>query len=164
MSARTHTDRVYKALSAAFRRLVKDAGGLEAATTVTRADINRLSQYGNANKVMQAPIDVVADLQSDTDTQHVTRVLADLGGFILVKKPDARGDAQWSKELGKLAKEAGEAMTGLGEAVLNDGQVTADEIHDLDLRKQVRDVLEVAAHIDATLARIEATTDVQGGE
>jgi len=90
----------YMALKAAFRRLTKTVGGQESAASITRVDYQRIGRYGRAHEPMFAPIDVVADLESDAGCPMVTRAMADLQGYLLIPKPPTTGDAQWVEHLG----------------------------------------------------------------
>lgn len=144
----------YLRLKAAFRRLVKLAGGQESSASVTRVDFQRIGRYGRAHEMIFAPIDVVADLEADTARPEVTRILADMAGFVLIAKPPASGNAAWIAQLGALAKEAGEALARLGEAFGADGDISAEEILSMDLRREVREVIEAATAIDVALADV----------
>lgn len=83
----------YKALRSATRRLIDLAGGGSSAQYITRVQPGQLSEYGAANPnpnrpVQFIPIDVVLDLESDTDSPTVTREMARLQGYELVRMPD----------------------------------------------------------------------------
>ncbi len=145
----------YQALKAAFRRLTKAAGGQESAASVTRVDHQRIGRYGRAQEPMFAPVDVVADLEADVGEPHVTRMLADLQGCLLIPKPPLQGDPEWIAHLGALGKEAGEALSCLSEALESDGKITADEVRDMELRREVREAMEVLARVDQALAAVE---------
>lgn len=145
----------YMALKAAFRRLTKAVGGQESAATITRVDFQRIGRYGRAHEAMFAPVDVVADLEADAGEPMVTRALADLQGYLLVPKPPTQGDAEWVEHLGALAKEAGEAIAKLGQAFAHGGTITADEVRDMELRREVAEAMEVLARIDKALESVE---------
>ena len=145
----------YQALKAAFRRLTKTVGGQESAAGVTRVDYQRIGRYGRAHEAMFAPVDVVADLEADAGEPLVTRVMADLQGYLLVPKPPGTGDAQWVEYLGALAKESGEAMARLGEAFAQGGTITREEVRDMELRREVTEAMEVLARIDKALEAVE---------
>jgi len=113
-----------------------------------------LGRYGRASEGMFAPVDVVADLEQDAGEPIVTRYLADLQGYVLFAKPPAHGDAEWVAHLGALGKEAGEAMARLSEALASGGVVTAQEVRDLELRREIGDVIEVLARIDSALVSV----------
>jgi hypothetical protein len=153
---RPHGGAVYLRLKAAVRKLVKTAGGQESAATITRASHASLSRYGMPDDPNFMPIDIVADLEADVGAPEVTRMLADLAGYLLVAKPPvAGGDPAWVARLSALAKESGEAISAIGQA-LEDGAVTPEEIRDLSLRKELRDAMEALASIDHALVEIEA--------
>lgn len=148
---------VYLRLKAAARALVKKAGGQESAAMVTRASHQTLSRYGLPDDVTFMPVDVVADLEADVGNPIITRMLADLAGYLLIAKPPAvEADPEWIARLAALAKESGEAISRLAEALSVGGTITAEEIRDLELRRELREAAEVLAAIDLALVRIEA--------
>jgi len=148
--------RDYLTLKAAVRRLVRICGGPHAAAAITRSDTSRLSRFGAPSEAMQAPVDVIADLEAEAGAPLVTRALADLSGYLLVPVPAAAAGEIGPGELGALAKEAGEAISRLGEALAGDGRVSAAEIRRLNLRSEIRDALEILARIDESLKVKEA--------
>ena len=87
MLGRVFSESEYMALKAAFRRLTKAVGGQESAASVTRVDYQRIGRYARPTEPSFAPIDVVADLEADLGNPMITRVLADMQGYILIAKP-----------------------------------------------------------------------------
>jgi len=79
----------YSAIKAAFRRLVKSCGGLEAAATLTRVGKSQLHEYGSLqHEVSFPPADVIADLERDAGDAIVSALLADL----VEPRPHVPGD------------------------------------------------------------------------
>lgn len=152
-SARTHPAHVYRGLKAAVRRLVRDLGGQEAAASLTRVDHQRLGRYGRVQEAMQAPIDVIADLETEAGSPAVTRLLAAAQGYVLVPRPVTPPMPLDAVALGRMANAAGNVIGDIGVA-LADGTVTVDEVRDLDLRHDVRRAMEALAGIDAGLAAL----------
>jgi len=153
---RPHGRAVYLRLKAAARTLIKLAGGQESAASATRASHAMLSRYGHPDEAAFMPVDVLADLEADVGNPVVTRQLADLAGFLLVAKPPVgEADPAWIARLAALAKESGEAISKLGQALANGGTISADEIRDLRLRAEVREAMEALAAIDQALVSIE---------
>ena len=74
--------------------------------------------------------------------------MADLQGYLLISKPPTTGEAQWVEHLGSLAKEAGEAFA-------HGGTISAEEVHDLELRREVAEAMEALARIDKALEAVE---------
>lgn len=149
----------YMALKAAFRRLTKAVGGQESAASITRVDFQGIGRYGRAHEAMFVPVDVVADLEADAGDPLVTRAMADLQGHLLVPKPPAEGDPEWVEHLGALGKEAGEAIARLSEAFAHGGTITADEVREMELRREVAEAMEVLARIDKALEAVERGED-----
>lgn len=146
----------YLALKAACRALVRACGGPNAAAGITRSDAPRLSRYGAAEEAMHAPLDVIADLEAEAGTPEVTRVLAGFLGYVLVPKPkaDVRGGVSIG-DVGALAKEAGEAIAFLGQALGAPEALTAAKCRKMGLRREVREAMEVLARIDGALEALE---------
>lgn len=157
-SARTHPVHVYRGLKAAVRRLVRDLGGQEAAASLTRVDHQRLGRYGRVHEAMQAPIDVIADLETEAGCPAVTRLLAAAQGYLLVPRPGAAPVPLDAAALGRMANAAGDVIGDIGVA-LADGTVTVAEVHELALREDVRRAMEALAAIDAGLADLLAEAE-----
>lgn len=148
----------YWELKAATRQLIRKAGGLESAATVTRVRAHQtLARYASPNHAETAPIDVIADLEADTGDAGVTRTLARLAGLVVFALPDAGADAVWARGLGAAARETGEAIAAIGEAIAEGpgGTVTVEESHRLRLREQVAEAVAALASIQAALDRLE---------
>lgn len=75
---RSHTPESHAALKTAFRLLVRDVGGLEAAASLTRVRTSELARYYDPASASWPPADVVADLEAASPAPHVTAVLARL--------------------------------------------------------------------------------------
>lgn len=140
----------YLALKAALRRLVRSAGGQESASAVTRVDHQRLSKYGNASQPMQAPVDVIADLERDTGLPAVTQVLAQIAGYDLVPRAAGSGAAiHPTKMLADIGRESADSMRVLADAIA-DGVVTPREA--VDIR---RELLELSAAVSGVVAAMD---------
>ncbi|MBP2232503.1 hypothetical protein J2847_005832 [Azospirillum agricola] len=85
------TDPVLK-IKHAFRMLVKQAGGVEAAAAEVGISIASISNYTNPNKPDQVRVDVMHALERAIGDPVMLRVLADLHGFELTPKAPADGD------------------------------------------------------------------------
>ncbi len=145
----------YCGLKAAFRRLASQAGGQESLASITRVSQAQISLYGrppgSATTEAYAPVDVVADAEADTGEPLVTRALADLAGYILVKKPAASAKPVDFHDLAAFGKESGEALARLAQ-VLDDGQVSAQEAP--AAIAELRDVQRVVASIEQGLLMV----------
>lgn len=153
----------YTALKAAFRRLVRAAGGGRASAAVTVVDAARISLYGNPNTPDSARCDVIADLEGETGDPIVTRELARLSGYVLVPVPVVAGDPVWLQHMADNHQELGDVVQRITAALQGKtragvvGDITADEIHEMDLKKEAFELLETAA-------RLYAAVDQAGGE
>lgn len=152
MTGRQLPARDYLALKASFRDLVEAAGGGTRAAGHTRTNASLLSRYGAVQEEMQAPLDVVADLEAQVGDLIVTRALAALHGYVLVPDPALAATApDFGRHLGAVAREAGDVISGLGEA-LADGKVCGNEAQ--GLLGEVREAQAALAHLGQDLARV----------
>lgn len=134
MSARQLPASDYQKLKAASRALVATVGGAVAAAAVTRGDHQSVSRYGsahpdNADRFM--PIDVVADLESECEQPVLTRVLAEMSGFLLVPVPRAVGSGTaLGRVVAAALKETSQVFVRMADA-LGDGRLSADEAREI---------------------------------
>lgn len=157
-----HSPRVLS-LKVASRELVGAAGGGDGAGATCGTRQQRVSDCVNPNTDDFLRLDEVACLEAVTahaaGAPIVTRQLARLAGYTLVKNPDAspgRGDllrlvASQSKEGGAIAAGVCEALSDTSPG---GAQVTRAEAR--ALRGEVWRLIETAVAMDATLAAIEA--------
>lgn len=140
-------------LKAAFRQLLKRAGGQEAAELVTRGRHQTLNRYGNPKEEdCHAPIDVIADLEREIGEPVVTRHLAEMNGFMLVKKTVASTGVDLLAHVSALASETGEAVKAAVEAYA-DGSKSDEELE--NIVKQAGD-----AELAAASMRIAAQAEL----
>lgn len=131
-------------LKAAFRRLLKAAGGQEAAEMVTRGRHQTLNRYGNPKEEdCFAPIDVIADLEREIDEPVVTQHLAEMNGYMLVKKAAVAADANLLVHVSALAGESGQAVQATVEAL-------TDGLDEAELRRIIKEG-EEAVHAGTCL-------------
>lgn len=143
----------YKAVKAAFRLLVQEAGGPVAAAKITRVSDTMLSNYGNPNNEdCFAPIDVVADLEAEVGTPIVTCKLADLMGFDLVPRngPDKLEIEHIGRHLGDVSSAMTETIRSMADAMA-DGRLTAIEM---------RRMREAAAAAHTQLSELDRDLDL----
>ena len=134
MSARQLPASDYQKLKAASRALVATVGGAVAAAGVTRGDHQSVSRYGsahpdNADRFM--PIDVLADLESESEQPVLTRVLAEMSGYLLVPVPRAVGSGTaLGRVVAAALKETSQVFVRMADA-LGDGRLSADEAKEI---------------------------------
>ncbi len=128
---RKHSAATYNALKTAFKLLVQDLGGLEAAATVTRVQRSQLSDYSNINHAVPsfAPADIILDLETVAGTPHVTAALARSQGYELVPV-EAHTDHELSVLMAHLGRDVSGVFATASEA-LADSVITEAEAHDL---------------------------------
>lgn len=116
--SRPTTEQDRFSLKAAFRQLLKKAGGQEAAELVTRGRHQTLNRYGNPKEEdCHAPIDVIADLEREIGEPVVTKHLADMAGYLVIKKVEAAGGSDMLTHLVTVGRENGDVMTVLSDVV-----------------------------------------------
>lgn len=137
----------YRTLKAATRRLVEAAGGATAAAEITRGAHQHMSAYGSANPDQAErfmPIDVVADLESETEQPILTKALAKLSGFLLVPEPKVVGSGTaLGLVTAKALKETSEVFVALADAH-GDGRICA------------ADVAKIGREIDEAMVKLAA--------
>jgi len=146
-------------LKAAFRQLLKKAGGQEAAELVTRGRHQTLNRYGNPKEEdCHAPIDVIADLEREIGEPVVTKHLADMAGYLIVKKTAVSASACLVAHLSTLATESGQTIQAIAEGI-------ADQDWDEDelarIVREARELREAAAAAElAAQAKLDARKNV----
>ena len=144
-------------LKAAFRRLLKAAGGQEAAEMVTRGRHQTLNRYGNPSPDQadcHAPIDVIADLEREISAPIVTKHLAEMQGYMLVKKTAVAADANLLTHLSTLASESGQTIQAIAEGIA-DQDLTEAEL--TRIITEARELAQAAASAElAAKAKLDA--------
>lgn len=144
-------------LKAAFRVLLKMAGGQQSAELITRGKHQTLNRYGNVadeNVDCHAPIDVIADLERDVGEPVVTKHLAEMNGYMLVKKTAVAADANLVTHLSTLASESGQTIQAIAEGIA-DEDLTEAEL--LRIVKESRELAQAASAAElAAQAKLDA--------
>ena len=155
MSGRFHSAQTYLGLKAATRMLIREAGGLELAARVTRVERASLSRYENPSSEHFLPVDVALDLEAANGEPHVTRFLARAGGHVLIELPRLDGTGAWGRHLGDIAKECGEAIAVVGQALAEGGTITAEEVRELNITREIDEAVERLMALRAALDALE---------
>lgn len=150
----------YRHLKAATHALYAQFGGQDSASLFTRVSQQTLSRYscfGDDNAERFAPIDVVADIETELGNPIVTRALAGLSDHLLIKRPVAVSTkSDNARELGVVAKECGEVVSAFAESVADD-QITHEEAK--RVRKEAMETMAVMAalveHMDQIIQGVE---------
>ncbi|KZL02291.1 MULTISPECIES: hypothetical protein [unclassified Pseudovibrio] len=145
----------YVRLAAYAKELVKMTGGVDATSMVTRVSPSQLSRYGNPQNLEGMPIDVLADLEHEAGEPLLTRVLARMSGFALVKLPREASEPDWVGNMGQLSKEFADVVSRVGECLRDDGKVSASEVKNHNLRKEIAELISIAVKLDKTCEVIE---------
>ena len=142
----------YMALKAATRRLVKNAGGVENAASLTRVEKTVLGGYGNINTPHFMPIDVLADLSKDTGDVGVLHQLAMINAHVLVNVKG--GDSphhEFNVSLAALGKEISDVFS-TASTELSDGTLTHDEV--IALQCEVNEAMQALATLTHILEKM----------
>lgn len=117
-------------LKAAFRDLVKLAGGQERCALLLGISQARISEACSVNHLERSPrLDHVAMLEEDTDEPVVTKLLAQLAGCDLVAL-DRADPLDPHLHLARIIKETGDVTSAMSQA-LADGAISTDEARTL---------------------------------
>lgn len=149
-----------QALKRATSMLVRAAGGQEAAVGFTRLSRHQaLSDYGNPSADMAtrfAPIDVVADLEALThdtpDHPAVTRQLARLAGYDLVRLPEVRAGGDLSTQLFDVIRETSEVTLMVGQHLRDAEGVGFRGAAIGAVRREIADAVRALLELDALIA------------
>jgi hypothetical protein len=144
-----------KRLKTATQRLTDRVGGLAEADKNARPDFRRFSDYQSFTQPTAfIPADAIADLERAVDDPVVTRELADIAGFELVRRealgPHATLDPaaclrRLMAELGDVARAEDRAEQHVRTSA-NDARATVGELRDLiDNARQMIDAIERGA-------------------
>ncbi len=160
--ARASSDKDRARLKLAVKRQIKACGGQESASSITRVGPQTLSDYGNhlteRHHDTHCPLDVFLDLTLDGGVGALVE-LCRLSGGVFVPLPTTGTAADWAREIGDVAREGGEAVSRLCEALSSGGIITADEIRAMELRREVAEAIEALVAVDRHLLRIEESEE-----
>lgn len=119
-------------LKGATRLLIHDTGGIEAAAHLLGLSTAHVGRWQNMATEDSISILCAALLEAqDSVHPHVTQALAAIGGHILVARPRIEGEGRWAAHLAATVKESGDVLSRFGEALANDGEVSAREAEGL---------------------------------
>lgn len=153
--ARTFAADVYAGLKAATGLFIKGAFGNQAlAAANTRVEQTTLSDYANTTNPAKAehfmPIDVMLDLMRASGDTSLLKHIADQVDCLLVPLPKGAAGGMLADRTGRSAKEFGDVMVRIGEA-LRDGQISEAEA--VQIAAEIREVLlELSALAEAVKA------------
>jgi len=150
-------------LKNASRDLVRAAGGPTAVSQLIGYRQQRISDCTLRNAPDFLRIDEAAGIEDITVNEpgwpHVTRALCHRAGGMFVPLPQADvGTGDWTRALADVSREFHEITQRVCKA-LADGEVTADEVVDLDLRAEIREAQGKLAIMDALAAKLAGEND-----
>ena len=118
--SRASSDKDRARLKLAVRRQVKACGGQESAASITRVGPQTLSDYGNSltdrHRDTHCPLDVLLDLTLDGGPVALVE-LCRIAGGVYVPLPTTGAASDWAREIADVAREGGEAVARLCEAL-----------------------------------------------
>ena len=146
MSFRPTTEHDRASLKSAVRRLLRGIGGQEEAAGATRVSQQTLSKYASPSSAHDRdhiPIDVLMDLTIDGDDPTVVRTLCRLANGVFVPLPRSReAITNWPSAVGVAVKRGAEAAEAICTALSDDGQITPQEIEDLEITDKLSRAIE----------------------
>lgn len=163
MTSRRLSARDYLRLKGATADLLDANGGETDAAGRTRVGQTDLSRYQSRNgdhALRFMPIDVVADLEDAAGTPVVTRVLATMADCLLVPLPKGHG-GEVAVKTGRTAKEFGDVMTRVGEA-LADGEICEAEAD--GILTELRELMLACAALAESVRAAVVTTKTDEAE
>lgn len=166
MTYRPTTEHDRAAIKAAFRRLLRHAGGQSEAAGATRVGQQALSRYGSpCHENDHVPADVLMDLTMDADNAEVVRTLCRMAGGVFVPLSPSRRDAAcWPMQLGAMVRSGAEAAESICKALSDDGRISLEEIQDLDIRAKLSVAIEALAVLDGHAQAVETGPEGTGRE
>jgi hypothetical protein len=157
MVGRALSRHAYLALKAATKRLIEACGGVEGAAFDTRVGKSQLSDYASPfHEKSFVPADVIADLERFTGAPFVTRALAAITGHQLIKLPEAAPvtGPYTVRELAAVTRQTSQLVSGIAEALADDGQVSRGEVSKLKLIEDHDRAIELLCESRSALERI----------
>lgn len=152
---RLFSDHVYQSLKTAMRQNVRAVGGQEVAATLSRiGHFASFGRYCRRQDVEHAPVDVALDLDHEAGEPHVLRAMAQALGYVVIPLPSATASPEWFAHAGRMATEAGQMLSGISDALADDGKVDAAEIRRLALLDHCEQAIEAFVSVKETLTRI----------
>lgn len=164
---RPSSEQARLALKTALRAQVRACGGQEAAADSTRVGQPALSRYASPHHPNEhVPVDVLLDLILDTNNPSVLQRLCRLAGGAYVPLsefgagtgPEGRADAKpaiWTKALLDAVGRGGKAADALSTALADDGEISAQEITDLNIRECLAGAIEALVVLDRFAAVVQ---------
>ena len=150
--------RDYLRIKAAFRELVDMVGGQTAAGRISRPGQQWIGRYGSTDPEYATcfpPADVIADLEAQCGQPVVSRELAGLAGYDLVR--EAPETASILQTFGKVAAASNRTIAQIA-TDLADGRISEDEA--AASRALIRQSIDALEQLDASLSRITGEVSV----
>lgn len=158
MSRKKHLNTAadYAALKIATRALQSGLGGVDGAASTTGLGRSTHGDYQNVSHETFVSLDTLYDMETVSSAGPVvTQTLARLHGKILVTAPVALGSGDMMRRVMALSKEGCEAVSRVNEAFNSGARITASEIRDLQLLRELDEAIEKMAEMRSVLAVIE---------
>ena len=153
MKARQFSQAIYTGIKSALRDMVRESfGPQKAAAAATRVEQGMISDYCSTSAEhaeTHVPVDVLLDLVAVSGDVRVLRYLAEQANCLLTPLPTgARGEI--GLRMGRSAKEFGDVMVRIGEAIA-DGTVT-----DAEAQAALVEIMEVMIELSALAEAVKA--------
>jgi len=146
----------------AGKALVAAAGGTVDAASLTGLRQQRVSECTLPNVPAFFAVDAVIALEDDARGSEgwpqVTRAMARHHGFELLPLPAvALGESSWHRSLAEVSREVGDVVGKVVNSLANDGEVSPDEIRDMQIVEEIDDAIARLADLKGLcLAKLQA--------
>ncbi len=117
MKQRAFASEQYNSVKTAFKLLVQQLGGIDAAASCTRVGRSQISEYGLTASDKTVPADVIMDLEAIAGVPMVTAALARAQGYGLVMIEPKRARGELAVLLARIGQDAGELFATAASAL-----------------------------------------------
>lgn len=147
----------HKQLTTLVKKLIKRAGGAD--YFETRVARTHLHNYGDSNHLdLNAPIDIIADLEKEAGEPIVTTLLAQRLGYILVPVNMNDTTREPYEILSDVGSEAGELISKLGKNLKDNNVSRVEALETLPKIYSMFAALSVAANTMKEIASGKGTS------
>ncbi len=155
--SRNTTREQRETLQVYFKDLVSANGGTHRIEhhDITRVKKSNLSDYGNINRPdINAPNDVILDLELAAGDPIVTREIARMQGYALMQMRFNQDiDPAVAGHLAKVGKEVADVFAEVGHAMADNGQIDPDEAPRIG--KELDEAIDVLVQLRGYVKQIE---------
>lgn len=143
MTIRFCTPERLNGLKTAFKRVLADLGGVDAAASCSRIGRSQVSDYGNITSDKMPPIDVVLDFEAITGQPHITAAMAGALGYELMPT-DTRPAHELAALLSRISLDNGQLLAQAAH-VLASKKITSKQRH--AMARELTDMVQAGREV-----------------